>query len=182
MLVNDTVTGDPLMTVPVFDAPDILNLCYEVHGEADRFFNLISDNCVAVNAHYARAGTNNPNIRLNVIDSVGVRAVSSDESCVNIQVDLEGCSATVDDVSVNMPYRANSISVRRYNNRVRIAVPNCRETDLVMWVFCTSGSTEDPFTWVYYNFDFLRFVVMRGINLDESSHGLIGNSNLIITG
>ena len=178
--MNDTVTGDPLITVPISTTSDASTLCYEVHGEADRFFNLISDNCVAVNAHYARAGTNNPNITLNVIDSVGVRAVSSDESCVNIQVDLEGCSATVDDVSVNMPYRANSISVRRYNNRVRIAVPNCRETDLVMWVFCTSGSTEDPFTWVYYNFDFLRFVVTRGINLDESSHGLIGNSNLII--
>ena len=131
------------MTVPISTTSDASTLCYEVHGEADRFFNLISDNCVAVNAHYARAGTNNPNIRLNVIDSVGVRAVSGDESCVNIQVDLEGCSATVDDVSVNMPYRANSISVRRYNNRVRIAVPNCRDTDLVMWVFCTSGSTRD---------------------------------------
>ena len=62
---------------------------------------------------------------------------------------------------------------------MRISVPNCAPTDLVMWVFCTSGRTEDPYTWKYYEFDFIRFVVMRGLNLDPTSHGLIGKPLLI---
>jgi hypothetical protein len=174
VFVNDTVTGDPLMTVPVATLPDTSTLCYEVHGEADKFFNLISDNCVSVNAHYAKAGINNPNITLNVIDAVGIRAVSSIGSCVNIRVGLEGCTASIDGVDLSGMYRENGIVVRKYSSRVRITVPNCEDTDLVMWVFCTRGGTEDPYTWEYFSFNFLRFVVMRGLNLREESHGLLG--------
>ena len=174
VFVNDTVTGDPLMTVPVATLPDTSILCYEVHGESDKFFNLISDNCVSVNAHYARSGINNPNITLNVIDAVGIRAVSNNGSCVNIGVDLEGCTASINGVDLAGMYRENGIVVRKYSSRVRITVPNCEDTDLVMWVFCTGGRTEDPYTWEYFSFNFLRFVVMRGINLREESHGLLG--------
>ena len=181
-MVNDTVIGMPYMTVPILTTSGALTLCYEVNGVANRYFNFISDNCVAVNAHYARARTNNPNITLNIIDSVGIRAVSSDGSCVNIQVNLEGCSATVNGGSVDVPHRVSGISVSRYNDSVRVAVPNCGDTDLVMWAFCSVEQTEDPYTWVYYEVDALRFVVMRGLNLAESSHGLIGNSSMIIAG
>ena len=163
------------MTVPVATLPDTSTLCYEVHGEADKFFNLISDNCVSVNAHYAKAGINNPNITLNVIDAVGIRAVSSFGSCVNIRVGLEGCTASIDGVDLSGMYRENGIAVRNYSSRVRITVPNCEDTDLVMWIFCTRGGTEDPYTWEYFSFNFLRFVVMRGLNLREESHGLLGN-------
>ncbi|CAI8022913.1 hypothetical protein GBAR_LOCUS13420 [Geodia barretti] len=58
------------MTVPVA-FPDTSTLCYEVHGESDKFFNLISDNMRIGQCHYARSGINNPNITLNVIDAVG---------------------------------------------------------------------------------------------------------------
>ena len=34
---------------------------------------------------------------------------------------------------------------------------------------------EDPVTWEYFDINFIRFVVMRGLNLDETSHGIIGN-------
>ena len=61
------------------------------------------------------------------------------------------------------------------NTRVSIAVPNCADNQLVMWVFCSHGQVEDPVTWVYYNITFMRFVVMRGLNLNELSHGIIGN-------
>ena len=165
------------MTVPIYTTPEN-TLCYEVHGETDQTFNLISDNCVAVNAHYTRAVANNPNITLNVIDTIGVRAVATDDNCVNISVNLENCVAMVNDQPGTVPYQRNGISVRKYNNRVRIVVPNCGETDLVMWVFCTSGSTADPKTNIYYNFNFLQFVVRRGLNLNERSHGLIGSTSL----
>jgi len=64
--VNDTVTGNPLMVVPLnvgdstrielgLSESDRVSLCYEVHGEANQNFNLVSDMCVSVNAHYMRA-------------------------------------------------------------------------------------------------------------------------------
>ena len=107
VLVNDTLTGDPLMTVPIYTGHDmmgsggwpeagmdIVSLCYEVHGEAEKHFNLVSDSCVSVNSHYSRAVTN-PNITLNIVDAIGVRAVANDGTCVNISVGLNGCEVTV---------------------------------------------------------------------------------------
>ena len=165
------------MTVPILTDEDVApgySLCYEVHGEADYVFNLVSDTCVTVNAHYAKAPINSPNIDLNVVDAIGVRAVSDGGTCENISVGLQGCQATVNGVDINGVYQRDGISVREYANRVRIVVPNCRDTDLVMWVFCMNGKTEDPVTKEFYNFDFVRFVVRRGLNLAEESHGLIG--------
>ena len=179
VMVNDTLTGDPLMTVPISIENDVItSLCYEVHGEADKFFNLISDTCVSVNSHYEKAAIDNENITLNIVDSIGVLAYDQG-ICVNIGVSLKNCQASVNGANVSR-YNNNGISVRSFNNRVRISVPNCAPTDLVMWVFCTSGRTEDPYTWKYYDFDFIRFVVMRGLNLDPTSHGLIGKPILII--
>jgi collagen type VI alpha len=172
-MVNDTVTGDPLMTVPVNTNPNVSTLCYEVHGHADKFFNLVSDTCVAVNAHYVDSGINNSRINLNVVDAIGVRAVNTQGNCVNIHVKLEGCAVTVEGLNISM-FRNYGIVIRQYSNRVRISVPNCDDKDLVMWVFCKTGRTEDPVTWEYFSFNFLRFMVMRGLNLDERSHGLIG--------
>ena len=184
ILVNDTLTGDPLMTVPihtdsnVMEGDVITSLCYEVHGEAGKFFNLVSDSCVSVNAHYSRA-LDNSNIDLNIVDVIGVRAVTNNGTCLNIRVGLD-CAVTVNDAAISRIHRFNGITIRVYSNRVRISVPNCEDTDLVMWVFCTSGRTEDPTNWMYFDFDFLRFVVMRGLNLDEESHGLIGEARNIV--
>ena len=91
------------------------------------------------------------------MDSIGVQAVSSD-GCVNISVTLKDCQATMNGANVSRRYNNNGISVRSFNNRVRISVPNCARTDLVMWVFCTSGRTEDPYTWKY-SFDLWSCVV-----------------------
>ena len=50
---NDSVIGDPLFTVPVHtENGERRTLCFEVHGESNRTFNLISDTCLNVNAHY----------------------------------------------------------------------------------------------------------------------------------
>ena len=178
--MNDTLTGDPLMTVPIFTDPnvepgdDIESLCYEVHGEDGAYFNLISDGCTSVNAYYQEAVTPSENIDLNVVTQIGVRA-RGNSSCWDIQVNLDTCSATVN----GAPLVGNSfdgIYVKPYasSSRVRISVPNCADTMLVMWVFCRSGQVEDPVTWDYFDINFIRFVVMRGLNLNEQSHGLIG--------
>ena len=156
------------------------SLCYEVHGREDKYFNLISDTCTSVNAFYEKANVTSKNIFLNMVTKIGVRAVGRDDSsCTNIEVDLDSCTTSIDGVPLSQAtYFVNGIGVRRNVNgtRVRIAVPNCADRQLVMWIFCTSGLVEDPVTWDYYRVQFIRFVVMRGLNLNEQSHGIIGMS------
>ena len=169
------------MTVPIFTDPlalsndffSLISLCYEVHGEVDKFFNLVSDSCVSVNSHYSRALTN-PNINLNIVDAIGVRAVSSNGTCINIHVRQVGCQATANGAAFGNVYQSGGINIHVYHNRVRITVPNCGDHYLVMWVVCTSGMTKDPVTQEYFSFNFTQFVVVRGLNLAEQSHGLIG--------
>ena len=74
----------------------------------------------------------------------------------------------------------DGINVKHYprSRRVRISVPNCADTMLVMWVFCKDGQVEDPVTWEFFDVSFIRFVVMRGLNLGETSHGLIGKYSM----
>ena len=156
---------------------DPINLCFEVHGADDAYFNLVSDACVSVNAHYIQV---RPEDNINVIDSIHVRAVGNDGICRNIEVSLDQCSASVDDVSVDM-YSSAGISVRRFRNRVRIVVPNCQDIDLVMWVFClnnTFWSREDADgNEVTFEAEMIRFVIARGFDLDERSHGILGNAS-----
>ena len=185
-LVNDTLTGDPLFTVPILtglinqttNPSDVPSLCYEVHGRADEYFNLISDECTSVNAFYQKVDVASPNIDLNVVTKIGVKAVGNNGACKHIEVDLNTCSATINGNILNSrEYSKDGIRIRWnvMNTRVSIAVPNCADNQLVMWVFCSHGQVEDPVTWVYYNITFMRFVVMRGLNLNELSHGIIGN-------
>ena len=172
------------MTVPILTdmspqaSDEITTLCYEVHGEADKFFSLISDECTAVNAHYAKADINSTNVDLNVVDAIGVRAVDNEGTCRNIHVGLSDCQATVDGLSVSGTYRRAGITVREYNGRVRIAVPNCADNCLVKWVFCMDGIIEDPVTSVNFPFRMIRFVVTRGLNLHEEAHGIIGKQGM----
>ena len=178
--VNDTITGDPLLAVPLNVGNDTrmllglnegehVSLCYELHGEANENFNLVSDVCVSVNAHYARIRSN---LDINVMDGIGIRAVDSTSQCHNIRVDLNGCRAFLDGVEIAMLYRMGGIFVRKYSTRVRIAVPNCDSNDLVMWVFCQTGTFENGNMTLAA--PMIRFVIARGFNLAETSHGILG--------
>ena len=177
------MTDDLLITVPIYDDPNVRpgdplsSLCYEVRGESNHFFNLISDGCTSVNAYYKRANTSSPNINLNVVTQIGVTAVGNSGVCTNISVNLNGnCEALVNGgPPASGP--VDGIQVKRYtsSSRVRISVPNCGDTMLVMWVFCKSGQIQDPITLVYYPINYIRYVIMRGFSLNEKSHGLIGN-------
>ena len=108
----------------------------------------------------------------NIIRAVGVRARGlSANSCHNIRVDLEGCSATVETPSGDSQslasmerFEQDGISVRKYPRRVRISAPNCENVMLVMWVVCETRNDQDM----------IRFVIARGVNLRASSHGLLG--------
>ena len=186
ILVNDTVIGDPLFTVPIHVSEDQLqdlnlpglSLCFEIHGQADQWFNLVTDECSSVNARYVQFSTG-----LNVIDEIGVRAVDTADQCVNIRVDVGNCTADVNDVALDVMgrYSMNGVSVRRYRNRVRISVPNCNDLTLVMWVFCETRTLEDHADGSKVTGDMIKFVVMRGLNMgNRPSHGLLGKVVMVI--
>ena len=139
-----------------------VSLCYEVQGEANQHFNLISDTCVSVNALYSPMI--NP-LDGNIISKIGVLAEDSSGVCQQIEADLEGCTARVNGSNVTM-YNQDGIRVMRRTNRIRISVPNCNNVDLVMWVICEVRSSQPM----------IKFVVARGFNLMPTSHGLIGKS------
>ncbi len=188
--VNDTVSGDPLYTVPLnvlnktaimnVGEDDPINLCFEVHGEDGALLNLVSDACVSVNARYAEVL---PDENINIVDRIYVRATDSNGVCRNISVSLDQCSASVDNVGVT-EYMSAGITVRRFRNRVRLVVPNCADIDLVMWVQCVNTtfwsrtSTEE--NEVIFHANNIRFVIARGLDLAERSHGLLGQSFLNI--
>jgi len=158
-VTNDTVVGDPLFTVPIASTGQ--SLCYEVHGMANRIFNLVSDECTTVNAHYAPMNIPENG---NIISRVGVRAVSNSGFCKNVRVELDGCRAFIDGTEVIGLREEQGVEVRRMRSRVRISVPNCDNLRLVMWVMCQNISGQTM----------LRFVITRGLNLRPTSHGLIG--------
>ena len=179
--MNDTVIGDPLQTVPllVTNLEDLgldqnLSLCYEVHGQSDKYFNLVSDMCTSVSAHYLGVSS------FNVIDEISVKAVDSVGNCRNILISTEsGERVTVDGKIVNR-FSEGGISVRKYQHHVRLAVPNCAHVDLVMWIISqnrTLTENNDQGDEVKIGATMLRFVIARGFNLQENSHGIIGECN-----
>ena len=160
---NSTIIGHTLYEVPVFDDAEgnKVSLCYEVQGEANQHFNLISDTCISVNALYLPHSTDDGNI----ISKIGVLAEDSSGVCQLIEAELEDCTARVNGNVVTM-YNHDGIHVMRQTNRIRISVPNCGNLDLVMWLICEVRGRQP----------IMQFVVARGFNLNPTSHGLIGKS------
>lgn len=87
--------------IPEIGNNNTLNFCYEFHGEAGAFFNLVSDRCVSVNAHFRQVL---PNESINIIDALYVRAMDNASSCHNIAVNLDGCSASINGISISSMY------------------------------------------------------------------------------
>ena len=156
--LNDSVVADPQFTVAI-PGTGGLSLCYEVHGDAGHYFNLISDTCISANAYYTAMPLD---AQRNRISKIGVRASSGGpEGCVEVEVDLESCVGRVGGREVNGSVVISGVRVNQVRRNLwRVAVPNCQRPGLVMWVTCMSNR--------------LRFDVNRGSNLRPSSHGLLG--------
>lgn len=174
-LSDDTVIGDPLLNVPLYSEDDAMpassrdhpSLCFEIHGAANRAFNLVSDRCTSVNALYSPMTV--PDNR-NIISAVGVKAVDTHGQCVEITVRLEDdCTPEISSdgrTFTSSRYALRGVSMRQYGRRVRISVPNCEKNKLSMWVICDR----------YRRQDMIKFVITRGVNLRPTSHGLLGKS------
>ena len=142
------------------------SLCFEIHGMTGSFFNLVSDDCTSVNALYE---VNAINKDLNFISEIGVKAVNLRNECVTVRVPVDtNCVPEIrqgDEGIMGVPrYEDAGVSVRRSGTAVRVSVPNCANSRLVMWIMCrnTTGQLQ------------LRFDITRGLNLKPTSHGLLG--------
>ena len=169
---------DPLFKVPIhihqalIDANPALAeacLCYEVHGSDNSTFNLLSDRCTSVNAHYT--SMDNP-VAGNIISAIGVTTIDQNGICHQIEANTDQCSVSVDGspLAVGVSYNNAGISVIRYQGRVKIAVPNCGRKELVLWFICKT----------VLNAITVEFIIARGVNLQPSSHGLVGKMIKII--
>ena len=167
VVVNDTVLGDPLFVVPLNFADgrqlfgdNVPLLCFEIHGQSNWYFNLVSDICTSVNAFY-ESGKNN-----NIITKIGVKAIDSFNRCVQIEVNTgSNCMPVVSRGGMQVAetqYSEAGISVSKRGRGARISVPNCAAQQLVMWITCSQGQ--------------IRFDIARGLTLRPTSHGLIGNN------
>ena len=174
--MEDTVTGDPFFIVPLSLTPnsapfrDNTSLCYEIHGSPGSTFNLISDTCTSVNALYSVSSVDN---RLNFISEIGVKAVDLNGDCVDIRVAVDNnCTVEIrrgnDDITVLPRFESGGITVRQSAGSVRISVSNCANSRLVMWVKCREVNGQPQ----------LRFDITRGLNLNPTSHGLLGECAL----
>lgn len=157
------VTGDPLFTVPIPGAEELL--CYEIHGEAGYVFNLVSDKCLSVSAAYEPMETLQD---INIIKSVGVKAVDTSGICHSIEVNMTFGSdrfiALVDNVQVVESIMLNRITVQRLSDYIRITVPDCEFQDTMMWVMYQEISGQRM----------LQFIIDGGSTLAPTSHGLLG--------
>lgn len=169
---GSVVVGDPFFEVPLSLSleklknlkTDKLSLCYEIHGIPEKWFNLITDECITVNGFYSTL-INNPT--QNVIKKIGMRTVDNNGMCVDVFVNIDQCKASVNDVDIVKKYFSGGVSIDvRRRHRVLISVPNCNAASrLIVEVMCEYGK----------NGDMLKFVVHKGLNEGHKrAHGLVG--------
>ena len=153
-------------------------LCYQVHGEDGKFYNLVSDECVSVNAHVTRPF---PEINSHVIDEISVRATGTNGSCYDILVSRENCSVSVnrESIPINTYFEEENVSlhndrlIARRPNVIRISVPNCgRALVDTISIKCTEYTIRDAPAPT----EVLEFTATRGLSPIEAAHGLVGMS------
>ena len=183
MKVNDTVIADPVYTVPLYVRGGVHSftpgtpLCYEIHGQANRVFNLISDECTSVNAYYQSAHSPDAG---NVITSIGIVATNGvvrTTVCVNVTSEGE-CSTVVNSGQpLSRGVFTRGVAVITVDpGCVMITVPNCGEDveNLMFWVRCRVRTLSFDHGRQSVDQEMIKFVVGRGLGLNEGSHGLIG--------
>ena len=143
-------------------------MCYHVAGQRNRYFNLISDNCVSVNAHF---GTDYGS---NEIKAIGVVATDRSNTCHYIQVEVNYagiCVAQVDGQAlITNGTEIMGVSVHHERCLVRINVPNCSppKQQLVMWIYCQRALVNNsPQTMI-------KYIINRDLQQRPTAHGLIG--------
>ena len=176
--VGDTVVADPLLNVhlllPSAHPLSKASLCYELRGMADKYFNLLSNNCTSINAHYATV-PGHPDI--NIIDEVSVRTTDLANRCIDVSINLQ-CTTVVNSTPLgpNQEYASNGVTVGKYGGAsVQVAIPSCSGgQSLALRVECQSGTLRDVDA-IPFIARMMKIVVRRSlVTTGGSSHGLLG--------
>lgn len=176
--MTDVVVGDPvffasltLSESSVLEEP--LGLCFQIHGEEETNYNLLTTPCTSVTGRWTAVTST-----LNVITSISVSVVS-DEECTSVHVNLDSCTVIMDGdivVGSNGNYTISAgVSVSRMDDSlVEISVPNCEEA-LVLRVLCETRRVFDHETKKHRDVDMLKFSVTRSVPGAVPAHGLFGS-------
>ena len=162
----------PLANVYIGRAAAI-DLCYEIHGSADTYYNFISDRYYSVNARYAVHATMGE--ELTVVDQITIHAARTNGHCVDIVIELDGptCVATVNGAVLqgdNGEYFDNGgVEVRSFqDNNVLVIVPSGVKEGGGVPVELTVKCRE------WKNTNIIEFQVQNGKGISPDAHGLIG--------
>ena len=97
--VSDVVVADPAFYTPIklsasssLEGP--LALWYQIHGENNTHYNLLTTECTSVNGLWTAV-----TIVVSMLTQITVSAISTEETCHNIHVDLGQCAVTIDEES-----------------------------------------------------------------------------------
>jgi hypothetical protein len=170
-ITTGTIDGDPMFSVPLainehdlakFSKSDKQwDLCYEVHGQQQKVYNLVSDSCVTINAQLELAS--NPKVG-NVITRLGFKSLDYDGWCHEIEVTLDGHKLLVDNKEVEDKWENKRVHAEKISNSITVSVPNCNRKGL-------------SFKTIFHDMngaDMIKFVIAEGSGLSTTSHGLIG--------
>ena len=170
--LTDTVTilNDPLYEIPVTHTPPGMDptttsLCYQVHGENGKYYNLVSDDCIQVNALYE---TFKNSSNENFIKQVGILTRDSKNNCTEIKLRANRCSLSINGKDLNESYNENEIIIINSGKRsFEVTIPNCKNTkgdDIKFDMACHKVKGQQ----------IIHFNVERGGGIRPGAHGLIG--------
>ena len=176
ILLTDTIVfvGDPLYEVPVTHTPEGMDptttsLCYQIHGENSKYYNIISGSCVQVNVLYDAIGRDLQDG--NYIKDIGIVAHNTAGSCNKIEVIGKGCRAIVDGIALDGSYNQDGVIIASTGRKTYdVILPNCKATqgdDLRFKLRCIKVNNKRV----------VRVDIIRNGGLRPDAHGLLGKNN-----
>ena len=162
-----------MFIVPLYGIKQGMNqqLCYEVYGQPNQYFNLLSDRCVSVNAHYTEHSSRKSRM-LHIVDQIAIISSNNIGQCVEIVVELdtkEKLSVHVNGAKVNQEVKNGEVQVLSYNTHASVSVPNCASGEVLTMSVQLKTMLRDV--------SYLEFQIHGGHTIDASAHGLIGNNS-----
>ena len=171
-LDDSNVRADPMFSVPLISQEENVPwLCYQVYGEDNKHFNLVTDKCISINAHYSEVKTSvrHTNIPLHLIDKLGFTFRDNvSQECVNVVIELDNqnCLIGINGASMVSGYSKGSVHVSPVSSKqVSVRATNCDNQPIVMTVECKRMPPQTAF---------LELKIDNGLGITPSAHGLIG--------
>ena len=141
--MTDVVSADPLFTVAIKTSSELdshqqsLYLCYQIHGDGDTYYNLLTTPFTSVNGLWSSFH----NSDLHFLTEIGVRALSESGECYTVLVELKNCTVTINSAAGftdnGLILNSTGLNVTRRDDRVVvISVSDGSQDDLVLEVEC----------------------------------------------